>query len=278
MDDLDRVLRVQEMELYLYFSEARRLLDWHVALKEAARGQRFVVSNEFVWQVTLDARRHHVVRLASWLKDLHSKGGFFGTLQAKYLQEINECVAVGVGKANDTYADRRLEALRRRTGELCRCDKLHPLHLLALRENFEALVGPIRDERNLRAHPFEKSTRERTTVQAPELREYVDRLKGLASFFSDLRLIFGFDQSVHYGSLEFPASGSAEADDMVELLLLGTTGLTDKLLKVVAPDDELRGQRRAKLYDRIHAEHASLGSSDFLFNDEKILERILGDE
>lgn len=238
----------------------------HAELVLVTREELFRIQSIAAWRMIQSTRNMVIVDMSSWVKGLCGRGGFFRQLRGDDLKAL----ALKWTKSDIDNKWRRDAFERLFPGAIGRG---HPcgtdIDVLGKRllDEFE----PLLDERNWRSHFHEKEGRK---ARADELRisEAAKHLEACGVLMRDVFCLA--TNSSHFTDHVRPKPDDPEAQDLVDLILLGTMRwiLDGDPSKAHAPTCLYYWQRRLAHYDRLHATYATMvaSSPELAFNDPAV--------
>lgn len=231
-------------------------------LERVTRDKPFRIWGSAVWMMILDSRDTHVTHLASWLKALYRKGGFFGQLAAQHSRALQRKWRPQPGSQHSEHfaailKEQHDEAFSRLFPGVTRAVP-GPGDFDALRQRFiDAVKHVVADRDENRAHPYEKSGAASGTAKQLDLKELRRVTTTVEAWLNDLRLVSTSSSFVHT-DMNFQGVESL-AEDLVDSVLIGSRSRASLVMA---------GADREQYYEDIHARHRTLGSPDEpLFND-----------
>jgi hypothetical protein len=227
-------------------------------LTTASRGKPFRIWHDTMWMMALDVRDMHVLCLASWLKAMFARGGFFGQLGAHYLKRLAIKKPSGTSGGIAAIVAKNQAVAFQRLFPDCAVTCPMGADLNALKQRFIERVRPVITERDTRrAHPFERVSESIASAGSLQLEHLRDTTRFAESLLKDLRLV-ATGIGMEFSEINaVPAAGVAK--EIVDAILVGESNLA----RVRMGDTG-----RMEFYARLHRWHDELRTADTThFND-----------
>lgn len=252
---LDKLVSEAISELLRLHAHFNYLQRFERELLAVTREKRFHVRNMSAWLTMLHSRDMFVVHFASWAKNMYSVE--FGRLAAN-----TKSLYVSVPKRGSNAAEvdydirvRRREAFERRFPAASKAAKVRQEDVIRFKDEFEARVRVVVDDRSVnRAHPYETTG----TAAMLTLKDLEEVLQYCKDVLDDLAMIAGEYTAAYHDGLLRP--GTEETIQvLVDLIVLShnpavSFDMEQREIDVVG---RMAHERRADIYERIHAAHDS---------------------
>ena len=195
-------------------------------LERVTGGEEFIIENDIVWTALLDSRDMLIVHLASWAKAMYNRGGFFGQLQAHYLNYIKR------SPKDLTSEDMNLEQCAEAYDKLfpwkdgASHPTTKPYDIKALKQCFIAEFSSVTNDRDInRAHFFDEGDKVKAAML--DLKVLAEKFESAEEILNRLRLLCNLSRMANNDLNN--ASSEETAKELVAMVMVG--GFNDQCMK-----------------------------------------------